>query len=471
MKKISLLLLLALTAFTASAKGYKITLDMGGMRDSTVMLAFYSGEDRYAIDTAVFNEKGQAVFASDKPLDAGMYLVVLDRTAIFDLLISDEDTQTFSINIDKGQLLSEPTFTGSDENAAFMSYLTYKSEIVKEQADIKTRLTVTTDEHRQDSLMQKEKQLRKQLSHYSDSVAARYKGKMVSVVLNALNVPEPTVPDFPEDTPNRDSLIFVSYYSYAKDHFFDRMDLSDDRLSRTPFFEPMMYYYLDNVLLYQQADSIIPYVENILDKSFVNKKMYRYVLSNLFNHYMNSKVMGQEAAVVYLAENHYLSDKVDWESESFLLNIKDYVNRTKPTLLGVQAPELMMETLTLGQYENLYSITAPFLIVYFYEPSCGYCKTETPKVYKVFEKFKDKGVQVFAVYTQFSREEWSGYVESQGLYWINVWDPLNSNDYREKYNTYVTPQIYLLDRDKKVVGRRLDSENLDRLLTNLTQGI
>ena len=468
MKKSTLLVLLCLLTSSLFARGYNISVEVPGLRDSTMYLAVYSGEKQFAIDTAILNTNGKAVFLSDEIMDAGMYLVIMNKSIIFDILISDEGSQHFSVTMDSS-LLNPPVFNGSPENTSFYAYHAFKNSIIYKQQEINKQLRDTPDKHTSDNLSAEAGRLRKTLTSYSDSVANEYKGKTIASVLNALNIPEPPEINIPQDTPQRDSIMYMHYYSFAKDHFFDRIAFSDERLVRTPFFESMLLYYFDNVLLYQQADSIIPYVDRVIEQAGKSELMFRYVLSNLFNHYMESKKMGQEAVAVHLAERYYLNDKrTNWENEKFIQDITNFVNRTKLTLLGETAPDLLMETFT-GQYESVLGITADFLIVYFFEPNCGYCKTETPKVYEIYSKYKDKGVQAYAMYTQQDKNEWTTYIAENGLDWVNVWDPHNRNNFREKYNVYITPQLYLLDKDKKVIGRRLDADTLDKMLTSLTK--
>ena len=468
MRKLTIIIALCLFSGSIFANGYSISVEVAGMRDSTMLLAVYSGEKQFAIDTAILDTNGKATFKGGEPLEAGMYLVIMNKSVLFDVLISDEGSQHFSILVD-GKLQEPPVFEGSPENDAFYRYHAFKNHANRIQQNIGKLMTDTDDEHLKDSLEVEAGRLRKMLAHYSDSVADIYKGKTLAVMLNALNIPTPPEVNVSRNDPKRDSILYMVYYSFAKDHFFDRMDLSDETLARTPFFESMLLYYFDNLLLYQQSDSLNPYIDRVVDRTGDSKFMFRYVLSNLFNHYMQSKVMGQEGVVVHLAERYYMNDaRTDWESEKFMQDIANFVNRTKPTLLGKVAPDLLMETLS-GQYESVSGIDTDYLVIYFYEPNCGFCKTETPKVHEIYGKFRDKGVQVLAVYTQQDKNEWSTYVAEQGLDWINVWDPQNRNDFREKYNVYVTPQIYLLDVDKRVVGRRLDAANLDKMLTSLTK--
>jgi peroxiredoxin len=136
-------------------------------------------------------------------------------------------------------------------------------------------------------------------------------------------------------------------------------------------------------------------------------------------------------------------------------------------LIGKQGKNLKMETVS-GGAESLYDIDSPYTIVYFYEAACGHCQQETPKVYQVFQEFKDRGLAGVCVYTLSNKTEWLEYVSKNSLTdWINVWDPLNENDFRQAYSVYTVPQLYLLDKNKKIIGRRLDSVALSQMLNHL----
>ncbi|MDR2773151.1 MAG: hypothetical protein LBC19_00155, partial [Tannerella sp.] len=98
----------------------------------------------------------------------------------------------------------------------------------------------------------------------------------------------------------------------------------------------------------------------------------------------------------------------------------------------------------------------------------AHCQNEIPEIYKVFKKYKNRGLAGFCVYTRDNKEEWVDFLSRHKLTdWINVWDPANKNDYRIAYSLYSVPQVYVLDKDKKIVGRGLESASLSKLLNQL----
>ena len=69
--------------------GYEIKGEIKGLKDSSVILAYYFGGKQFATDTAeVINEKFS--FKGDEKLKGGMYLVVLGNQQYFDIIISEQ---------------------------------------------------------------------------------------------------------------------------------------------------------------------------------------------------------------------------------------------------------------------------------------------------------------------------------------------------------------------------------------------
>jgi peroxiredoxin len=169
--------------------------------------------------------------------------------------------------------------------------------------------------------------------------------------------------------------------------------------------------------------------------------------------------------VIYLAENYYLSPKVTWESEKFEKDLTEFVQCNKPTLIGRTSPDVMLPTPDGKRYESIHGLTADYIVLYFYDVDCGHCKEETPKIKAIYDKYRDLlGLEVYAVYTLLEHDKWMDFIEKNSLDWINVWDPYRTGNIYNLFNTYTTPQIYLLDKDKKILARRLDAENLEKVL-------
>lgn len=92
-------LLLVSTAFCSSGqtqKGYEISVNISGLRDSTIFLAYHLGDKQYIKDTVSLDSRGTAVFSGTEELPQGIYMVVLPGRQYFEVLMPVD--QQFSVS-------------------------------------------------------------------------------------------------------------------------------------------------------------------------------------------------------------------------------------------------------------------------------------------------------------------------------------------------------------------------------------
>ncbi len=133
-------------------------------------------------------------------------------------------------------------------------------------------------------------------------------------------------------------------------------------------------------------------------------------------------------------------------------------------------------------YPDIYELKADNLVIWYWEPDCSHCREETPVMaafYKKFNQLKfaspEKNLEVYAVYLPRAIDDWGKFTHSLSGWlefitknnmtdWLNVWDPYGETNYRQTYNVYSTPTVYLLDADKKIVAKRIGVEAIRRIL-------
>jgi thiol-disulfide isomerase/thioredoxin len=193
--------------------------------------------------------------------------------------------------------------------------------------------------------------------------------------------------------------------------------------------------------------------------------MFQYVAVWLLNRYAKSEIMGHDAVVVHLADSVYLAGKAQWVSAEYLSDLEKRVERLRPNLIGKKAAEMVMNSFA-GHYVSLYDVKADFTIVYFWEPDCGHCKEATPVLKTYYDENRGKGIEVFAVCTQQDREKWEKYIADHGLSWINGWDPQRLSRFDYFYNVESTPLVYILDRNKRIIAKRLAVPDIGPFIDN-----
>jgi hypothetical protein len=82
----------------------------------------------------------------------------------------------------------------------------------------------------------------------------------------------------------------------------------------------------------------------------------------------------------------------------------------------------------------------------------------------LYKKYYSKGVEVYAYSIDRDPKDWKKFVREHELHWINVMDSHLSCDYKDKFDVYSTPVIYLLDEKKKIIAKRIGVDQLDEIL-------
>jgi thiol-disulfide isomerase/thioredoxin len=461
-------LAIAFTLFTITSMGqvktgFNIGISVPDIRDSSVYLAYHFGNKQYIRDTITLDNKGNGVFSGKESLPQGIYLVVLPGKKYFEVLISEN--QKFTLSCNYKDYFNSLKFSNSPENTKFVDYEKKWSLMQEKASNLGKRIKDNRGNSDSLRILKADQDIQSQImKSYLKSVVAENGNNLLSVLVKSIipiDVPEFTIPSAYS---NADSVKWVMNYNYNKDHFFDNIDFSDERLLRTPIFQARLDEFFTNVLI-QSADSINRQVDKLLLKCQGDYKMYQFVAVYLFNHFRESEIMGHDAVMVKIADEIYLSGKADWVSKQFVDDLRKQVELLRHNLIGMKAENLVMDSYK-GTYVALYDIEKEFTILYFWEPNCGHCKEATPKLKNYYDKAKNEGVEVFTVCTTTDKDAWSKYIEENELNWINGWDPERLTHFDYFYNVQSTPTIYILDRNKKIIAKRLSVEDIPSFIEN-----
>ncbi|MGA2406217.1 MAG: thioredoxin-like domain-containing protein [Bacteroidales bacterium] len=450
-------------SFGQLKSGYEIDVTIQGLQDSTVFLAYHLGDKQYIKDTIKLDRTGHGIVRGQEVLPQGIYMIVLPGRKYFELLISTG--QHFAINCSYNDYISTLKFTGSEENSAFIEY--QKKWIIMQQHAASISKRVQNNKQNNDSLKvlgSIQRIQEENMKSYLKSVIKENNGNLFATLVKALlpiDVPEFSVPF---GFANPDSVRWIRNYIYNKDHFFDNIDLTDERLLRTPILYARLDAFFTNVLI-QSPDSINKEIDKLIQKFSSNHKIFQFVSVYLFNHFRESEIMGHDAVMVKLADDIYLSGKADWVSKEFKDDLRKQIDLIRPNLIGKKAENIVMDSYK-GIFVSLYDVEKDFTILYFWEPNCGHCKEATPKLKAYYDKNKDYSMEVFAVCTTADKAKWTKYIEDNKLTWINGWDPERSSHFDFYYNVQSTPTVYILDKNKKIIAKKLAVEEISSFIDN-----
>jgi hypothetical protein len=459
-------IILSITFIPVSAmpEGYLVKFRVKGLHDTTCMIANYYGNGTYVKDTVKVDGSGRFTFSAKEDLPKGIYLVVITDKNYFEFIINKD--RKFSMETDLRDVYGNMTLKDTPENKLFYDYLSYNRTKYDEiMVYDKMREKVKDNRDSVRLINQKIDTINSAIVKYKLDLVKKYPDSFVAFFINAMK--EPEIPEIPLLSNGRKDSTFA--YRYFKAHFWDGTDFTDDRLLRTPIFHNKLKKYFDQVLV-QKPDTIIKEIDIYIEKSRPNAEMFKYMVWFATNHYETSEIMGFDKIFVHIIDTYYVTGQVSWMNKTILENLIKKANKIRPLLIGEKAPNMIMVD-TNGQLVSMHNVNAEYLILLFWDPDCGHCEQEIPKLKEFYDNNKGTyKLDIFSVCSDTSLVKWKNAIRKKGMNWINVDGPRTlTGDYHEQYDITTTPVIYILNRKKEIIAKHLAIDQISQFLKNYNQ--
>jgi peroxiredoxin len=207
-------------------------------------------------------------------------------------------------------------------------------------------------------------------------------------------------------------------------------------------------------------------VQTVVSKAKKNQETYKYAVWTCLLKYQQPEIMGLDEVYVNLFDLYFASGEMDfWVNDKMKQNLKDHADGLRKSLVGKMAPNLIMQDANFKP-RSMYDIKNKYTILFIFDPECGHCKTETPKLVSFYNR-KKFDVEVFAVSADTSMTKMRNYIKEMNMKWITVNGPRTYvGPYQNLYDAKTTPSLYVLDERKKIIGKKIPAEKLDEFLTH-----
>jgi peroxiredoxin len=441
----------------------------------TVYLADHNIGGKYLRDTAIIDKNGVANFQGTKKLQRGMYLFVFPKKRdYFEFMIDDD--QDFQIDFDTAwstrDYYLKMTATGSAENASFIEYQKGKVAVIEKLMAIDEE--IQRDSAGPQALLDSLNTIRDRYlndkGNFDSAYIIKNPGHLLSKFLIAMiGVPYPEILPVMADG-KADSAFAFRWY---KEHYWDHIDFADDGLLRMPvnIVKQRLDFFFEKIIV-PDADSCIKEAEKIMDACKNTIEMEKYVIWYLTNRFESSNIMGMDRAFVRMAISTYCQGKSWWVDSSTINKMCENAFRRAHTLIGETAPELELKDIK-GNWVNTDKIRGQYVILIFWDPTCGHCKEVMPKLAKILADNKDKGWKVVALSSGDKKKEWEEYYNSHPetqTFTHLIRGEVQSQKYADNLYSYhinVSPTIFVLDANRKIVANRVDVDKMVDFLAHL----
>lgn len=461
---------------TSNAQEAAYRFEVPGAADSTIYLANYYGNKLYYADTAIADSQGKFAFDAVPDDEQGKYAVVLPGPKYFELIIADGEQ--IHMSTDTADAVGHMVVHQSDNNRLMYDYVAYLSEKKAERESILEALEANEGQPK------KTAPLKERYNALNDAVVAHQKQLVedhpnllaAKDIRMSIDVQPPA--DILDDR--------MAAYQYYKSHYFDHIDLKDDRIVRLPVFHQKLDNYLNNVLV-QNPDTVNEALDRLIAQLDPESELFKYVVHYSTYNFETSNIMGMDAVFVHMVDTYYKTGQAHWMNEDQMKSIVDKAEAKRHTLIGKTAPNLTLRD-TADRWISIYDdIDKPYVVLFFYDPDCGHCKKKTPELVEYYKNYERDDLAIYAVSSN-PGEKWPAFIKKYKTGdFYNVAIPQRAFEdsdyatqlistgktnyqslrYHEVFDIFSTPKIFILDKDRIIRAKDIGVEQIGDIIERL----
>jgi thiol-disulfide isomerase/thioredoxin len=485
-----ILFLATFLILSSSAFSQNIKFKISGIEDTTLNLVRYYGKQLYYADTADI-KNGVIEFDGSKQ-NPGTFALFLPGEQLLEFVYNEEDIY---IESKSRNPMPNAKVKKSKENEVFMKYVSF---ISKERGQInllrKELDTLNSESLRYTTLVKFIEDKNQGVVDYQKALIEKDPELLISkIILMSMDVDVPEAPVDEKGEPI-DPNFRINYY---RAHYWDNVNLNDDRFMRSTIYHSKLENYFKRTMV-QHWDTIVKYAFEFCDKLPDSSDIFQYSVSWITNHYQKSQIMGMDKVYVRMGERYYCSrdtqgnPKAYWMPKDKLEKVCESIQKNRGLVMGEIPANISLLDSTDQNWRDFYSLDSEYTILYFWDPQCGHCKKITPKLQTLYsKKFRDRNIEIFAVGKAVGEDFplWKKFIKDNNLEFINVamtdrlyreakkdprqfvpkYTTYKALNYQTTYDVFMTPKLFLLDKDNKIIGKGLNVSQLEEFLDVLQE--
>jgi thiol-disulfide isomerase/thioredoxin len=294
------------------------------------------------------------------------------------------------------------------------------------------------------------------IKNYVDSLYRQYPQSLTTRFLKSYQ--EPRKPILPVKQLSAKDSAYIR--SYVREHFFENSSLADERMIYTPTIPARLERWMKSISKLPKEDLIKLYARAI-DQTQGTVELRKHFIGQIAQSLELTPDPNLDEVYTFIIKNYVEKDPSLWDA-STLQKIKEVYEIKQKLAIGNVFPELALTDMAENP-RPLSSVSAENTLLFFYDPGCSHCRDSAPKLVEYLQKNPTK-LTVYAVSLDPDEGQWKTFIkEMKTDNFINVHDKTRQTEFY-KLGVFTYPTLYLLDRDKKIVKRWLNTEQLEQIL-------
>ncbi len=157
-----------------------------------------------------------------------------------------------------------------------------------------------------------------------------------------------------------------------------------------------------------------------------------------------------------------------YPENNFVKQYHQMVEVERKTAIGSMAPDIALAD-PQGKIRKLSDLKGKVVLVDFWASWCGPCRKENPHVVSMYNKYHDKGFEIYSVSLDKDRDGWLKAIAKDNLIWPDHVSDLKywKSEGAAAYGVTAIPYTVLIDKKGRIVAKKLRGEELENKVKEL----
>lgn len=231
-------------------------------------------------------------------------------------------------------------------------------------------------------------------------------------------------------------ILSVGRFQAQNAQFWDGIEAFDGPTDNNPLLSAQIDFYFD-VLVSPLPDSITLEISRLVKRTENNTDLRDFFLWKLLDKYQCPEYMTQDQVFVWLYDQYFSKMEIKDLNPANLTLIREKAERLRRLALYQPAPNFKF-----SESVDLQSIESKYTVLFFYDHDCNLCQQELRDLDSVFMAHPE--ITTLAI-------------------------DMNTNDASldvlyDLYDIETTPLIYVLDRDKRIIAKKIRAKQIPLIL-------
>lgn len=219
-------------------------------------------------------------------------------------------------------------------------------------------------------------------------------------------------------------------------HFWDGIEAFDGPTDENPVLAAQIDFYFDKMVA-PLPDSITAEIDRLVERTNFNTGLRDFILWHLLEKYRHPEYMSQDQVFVWLYDHYFSQLDIKDLNAANLALIRDKAETFRRLALFNLAPNF-----AINDSVDLHSVVSEYTVLFFYDHDCGVCHQEMVELDSVVSAHPEITVLAIDMNT----------------------DNISVDAFYDLYDIETTPLIYVLDKDKRVIAKKIRAKQIPLIL-------